>query len=256
MKISKKAKTTSVSSETTSPALGRPFHASKPLVDVDGLVVMLGGQVVLKDVSFCIHRGEFIGVIGPNGAGKTTLLRAVLGLQKAHKGKRTLTTRRIGYIPQRASLHQSQVPISVLEVVRLGSTTAAADALARVGMTDFATRPFMQLSGGQQQRVLIAKALATEPDLLILDEPTTGIDEQSQQAFYNTLQELQAQGMTIVMVSHDIDAVLQLVTRVICVNGTILYDGPPEHFEADKYLPKLYTTQHRLLHHKHGVPHA
>jgi zinc transport system ATP-binding protein len=251
-----KAKTTSASNETTSGASELPLHASKPLVDVDSLTVVLGGQPVVSDVSFCIHRSEFIGLIGPNGAGKTTLLRAVLGLQKYQQGNARVTTRRVGYIPQRTAIHQSQVPMSVLEVVQLGSRVRAMESLARVDMATFAQRPFMQLSGGQQQRVLIAKALAGDPELLILDEPTTGIDEQSQREFYKTLQELQTQGIAIIMVSHDVDAVLQLVTRVMCVNGSILYDGPPEHFETDKYLPKLYTAQHRLLHHKHGVTHA
>jgi zinc transport system ATP-binding protein len=233
------------------------LHANKALlVDVEGLSVHLGGEQVLKGVSFCIHAGEFVGLIGPNGAGKTTLVRTLLGLQRYQTGNVKVATRRIGYIPQRATMHQSQVPMSVLEVVRLGSAERAHQALQETGMADDAAKPFAELSGGQQQRVLIAKALAGNPDLLMLDEPTTGIDERSQKEFYRILQHLQTQGITIVMVSHDIDAVLQLVTRVLCVNGSILYDGPPEHFEADKYLPKLYTAQHRLLHHRHGVPHA
>ncbi|HSE60708.1 MAG TPA: metal ABC transporter ATP-binding protein [Candidatus Saccharimonadales bacterium] len=256
MKSSKKAPTTSASSGKTSPRLEQPSHASKVLVDVDGATVILGGQTVVKGVSFCVHAGEFIGLIGPNGAGKTTLLRVLLGLQQPASGDVRVATKKIGYIPQRAAVHNSQVPVSVLEVVSLGSATNAHQALAEVGMADMAAKPFTHLSGGQQQRVLIAKALAGEPDLLILDEPTTGIDERSQKEFYDILRRLQSKGMTLVMVSHDIEVVLQLVTRVICVNGGILYDGSVEHFEADEYLPKFYAAQHRILHHKHGAAHA
>lgn len=203
-----------------------------------------------------MHPGEFIGVIGPNGAGKTTLLRVLLRLQRPTAGDINVASKRIGYVPQRAAIHNSQVPVSVREVVGLGSAGMALRALAEVGMEGMADRPFTQLSGGQQQRVLIAKALAGEPELLILDEPTTGIDERSQTEFYDILRRLQAKGITLIMVSHDIDVVLQLVTRVICVNGGILYDGPAEHFEADEYLPKFFTAQHRILHHQHGAPHA
>lgn len=132
----------------------------------------------------------------------------------------------------------------------------AIQSLQNVGMADASHKLYTQLSGGQQQRVAIAKALASNPDILVLDEPTTGIDERSQSEFYGILQTLQQRGLTIIMVSHDVDAVLRLVTRVICLNRTVLYDGPAEHFEADKYLPQFYKTQHRLLHHHHGAPHV
>lgn len=210
-------------------------------------------------MSLCIHSGEFVGLIGPNGAGKTTLLRAMLGLIKPTAGVITKTdANRIGYIPQRSAMHDSQIPISVLEVVMLGtrSRATALQCLESVGMSEAAHKPFTHLSGGQQQRVSIAKALAGNPRMLVLDEPTTGIDERSQREFYEILQTLQARGMTIVMVSHDVDAVLRLVTRVVCLNRTVLYDGPAEHFEADKYMPQFYKAQHRLLHHHHGEPHV
>lgn len=206
-----------------------------------------------------MHGGEFIGLIGPNGAGKTTLLRAVLGLSKPTAGSITKAPgSRIGYIPQRSAMHDSHIPISVLEVVMLGtrSRETAMQSLHSVGMADASHKLYTQLSGGQQQRVAIAKALASNPDILVLDEPTTGIDEHSQSEFYGILQTLQQRGLTIIMVSHDVDAVLRLVTRVICLNRTVLYDGPDEHFEADKYLPQFYKNQHRLLHHHHGAPHV
>lgn len=219
----------------------------------------LGTDLALQDISLCIHAGEFVGIIGQNGAGKTTLLKTLLGLQKPTRGEVHKQKSVVGYIPQRGRLYDGLVPISVLEVVRLGSSgkkKSALEALQKVGIKELAHKRFTELSGGQQQRVIIAKALAAEADLLLLDEPTTGIDEHSQASFYALLQELQEQGITIVMVSHELDTVLNLVTRVICLNRTVLYDGDPAHFEADKYMPAEYKAEHRRLHHAHGATHA
>jgi len=234
-----------------------PSHADKQLLlDADDLSVSFGAEQVLQHVSMCVHRGEFIGLIGPNGAGKTTLLKALLGLLRPQHG--TVKKQKgmvVGYIPQRGSQAVTAVPINVMEVVLLGAhgnRTSANDALQAVRMADMARKRFADLSGGQQQRVMIAQALASQPDILFLDEPTTGIDEHSQAAFYTILHELQERGIAIVMVSHDVDTVLTLVTRVICLNGSIVYDGAPEHFESDKHLPDMYKKQHMLLHHHHG----
>lgn len=220
----------------------------------------MGSEDAIQSISLCIHRGEFIGLIGPNGAGKTTLIRTLLGLVSPTSGSVTRAAKSIiGYVPQRGNLYSAQIPISVLEVVQLGAygdRPRALAALQSVAMQDFAHRPFTELSGGQQQRIAIAKALASDPEILLLDEPTTGIDEQAQRVFYDLLRSLQQQGLTILIVSHDIDAVLNLVTRVICLNRTLLYDGPPEHFETDKYMPQTYQEQHRILHHHHGEHHA
>jgi zinc transport system ATP-binding protein len=235
------------------------LHADKELlIDVDNVSMKLGAETVIDRVSFCVHRGEFIGLIGPNGAGKTTLLRAVLGLLKPSSGMVRRQQGVVGYIPQRGSLYNASVPMSVLEVVRLGapSKAAALHALRETHMAAYAGKRFTELSGGQQQRVAIAKALAGQADLLILDEPTTGIDERSQTVFYALLHTLQEKGITIIMVSHEVETVVKLVTRVMCLNRGMLYDGPPEHFEADKYLPSAYKAQHLLLHHHHGGEHA
>jgi zinc transport system ATP-binding protein len=231
------------------------LHAAKKLlIDLDEVSVLLGGEQVLDSVSLCVHNGEFIGLIGPNGAGKTTLLRAILGLQSTTSGVVRRTDATYEYIPQRGNLYNGLVPMSVLEVVMIGSRgnrISALETLQTVRLEDAADKSFSELSGGQQQRVAIAKALAANAEVLILDEPTTGIDEQSQRDFYALLSELQAGGVTIIMVSHEVEAVLKLVTRVICINRSLLYDGPPEHFESDKYLPKVYTAQHQQLHHHH-----
>jgi len=237
------------------PTSAMHLHAdSTLLVDVDNITVQIGAELVLDSVSFCIHSGEFIGLIGPNGAGKTTLLKTMLGLLKPTKGKVTMRQAAVGYIPQRGNIYNGTVPMSVLEIVKLGSRGSrpvALSALDDVDMTRFAGKSFQGLSGGQQQRVAIAKALASNADVLILDEPTTGIDERSQTAFYELLRGLQQKGITIIMVSHEVDTVLKLVTRVICLNRGILYDGPPEHFETDKYLPGAFRAQHIQLHHHH-----
>lgn len=244
----------------TSKTSEQRLHANKPLlIDVDDVSVKLGDEYALKNISLCVHPGEFIGLIGPNGAGKTTLLRTILGLIKPTSGRVDTDNTAISYVPQRGNLYNSQIPISVLEIVRLGamgSTQAAMEALTLLGMQDLAHKSFTELSGGQQQRTAIAKALASQPQIIILDEPTTGIDEAAQRGFYAMLQTLQQQGITIIIVSHDIDAVLTLVTRVICLSQSIVYDGAPEHFEADTYMPRAYNAQHRILHHHHGEPHA
>lgn len=210
-------------------------------------------------MSFCVHAGEFLGIIGPNGAGKTTLLRAILGLIEPTSGKITRQKSVISYIPQHGNLYTGNVPMSVEEVVRLGSrgsSSLAKQALETVGLSQAAKRRFSDLSGGQRQRVAIAKALASNPDILILDEPTTGIDEQSQSEFYTTLHTLQKKGITVITVAHEIDTVLKEASRVVCLNRTILYDGLPQQFDAKKHMPNFYKAQHELLHHQGEHHHA
>lgn len=260
MNRKKLVKTISASNGRTSGISEVRLHADKRLlIDADSISVRLGSELVIDRVSICIHSGEFIGLIGPNGAGKSTLLKALLGLIRPTNGTITRQKAIYDYVPQRGNLYGGITPLSVLEVVKLGSRgdeRTARQALETVQMELFAAKRFNELSGGQQQRIVIAKALAASADVLILDEPTTGIDEQSQREFYTVLRALQAKGITIIMVSHEVDTVLTLVTRVICLNRSVLYDGLPEHFEADQYLPSVYTDQHRQLHHRHGESHV
>lgn len=231
-----------------------------PQISIDNLSVRYGTETVLDTVSCRVSKGEFIGLIGPNGAGKTTLLRVILGLIVPSSGAvihRYNTV--LGYVPQRGNLYNGTVPISVLEVVMLGadgSKSKAMEALRSVRMEAYASKRFTELSGGQQQRVSIAKALASKADVLILDEPTTGVDEHSQTDFYNLLRDLHERDTTIIVVSHEVDTVLKLVTRVICLNRTILYDGSVEQFEMAKYMPSAYAKYHVQLHHHHGESHA
>ncbi len=208
------------------------------------------GPLVLDHVDLEIADGEFVAIAGPNGGGKTTLLRIALGLERPLTGRaelfgepagRASNRHRIGYLAQRARLG-IESPITVNEVVAAGRVPARgvlgrlgtadrlriAAAIDRVGLTAFARRPIATLSGGQQQRALIAKALAGEPRLLVLDEPTAGVDVDSQEALAALLDELHRElGATVALVSHEFGAVERYVERLVLVRGTIVFDGDP-----------------------------
>jgi zinc transport system ATP-binding protein len=209
-----------------------------------------GGAAVLRNVNVDIRSGEFVGLAGPNGGGKTTLLRLALGLERPTEGKALLFGEpaeafagraRLGYLAQRAVV-EIDAPATVRELVAAGrlarrglarrfsrSDRAAVEAaIARVGLTAQADLPVQGLSGGQQQRASIAKALAGEPDLLVLDEPTAGVDADAQESFAALLGELHSElGATIVFVSHEFGAVEPFVERLVLVRGEIVFDGPP-----------------------------
>ena len=207
------------------------------------------GVRVLEDVSLAVAPGEFVAIAGPNGGGKTTLLRLVLGLEQPGEGAVRVFGRkagkggdsRIGYLPQRSRL-LGEAPVTVREIVSTGRLApsgiwgplrrpdrdAVARAIETVGLGDRADAPLRTLSGGMQQRALIAKALASEPTLLALDEPTTGVDAASQESLGLLLETLRADlGVTILYVSHEFGAVEHVVDRIVLVRGGIVYDGPP-----------------------------
>jgi zinc transport system ATP-binding protein len=209
------------------------------------------GGTVLRDVDLRIAPGEFVAIAGPNGGGKTTLLRLVLGLESPTSGTVSLfgdpvgsSSRHsnLGYLAQRAQL-RVDAPVTVREVVAAGRVRSGRllgrlggedrlridDAIARVGLSDRADTELRRLSGGQQQRAFIAKALAGEPALLALDEPTTGVDAESQEALGELLAHLNDElGVTILYVSHEFGAVERHVARIVLVRGGIVYDGPPD----------------------------
>jgi zinc transport system ATP-binding protein len=222
-----------------------------PAVELDSVRFAYGrGGPVLRDVNLRIGEGEFVAIAGPNGGGKTTLLRLVLGLERPDAGVVRLYgepaerfSRRavLGYLPQRASL-MLDAPVTVREVVAAGTLPARGivgrlrrsdrervdEAIELVGLTDRADAELRRLSGGQQQRALIAKALAGRPRLLALDEPTTGVDAESQEALGELLARLHADlGVTVLYVSHEFGAVERHVQRLVLVRGTIVFDGPP-----------------------------
>jgi zinc transport system ATP-binding protein len=207
------------------------------------------GRPVLTGVDLRIEPGEFVAIAGPNGGGKTTLLRLALGLERPTRGEvllfgqspRAFADRaRIGYLAQRTKIG-GRAPVTVREVVEAGRAplrpigrlrredrAAVDEALERVGMSHLARRPISQLSGGQQQRAFIAKALATYPTLLVLDEPTTGVDVEAQDALAALLDRLHVDlGVTILYVSHEFGAVEHFVQRLVLVRERIVFDGPP-----------------------------
>ena len=196
---------------------------------------------VLRDVDLEVQRGEFVAIAGPNGGGKTTLVRLVVGLEQPTAGRVELMVRKVGYLPQRTQAG-IDAPVTVRELVTTGRASrtrllgplSAADrvsveeAIDRVGLSSSADRRLTTLSGGQQQRAFIAKALAADPELLVLDEPTTGVDVEAQDAIASLLQRLRSElEMTILYVSHEFGAVERFVERIVLVRGGIVFDGPP-----------------------------
>lgn len=201
------------------------------LIDAKGLTVRLDGNEVLTGVSMRVKAGEIVTILGPNGSGKSTLLRALLGILPLAAGAVTRAKGlRVGYVPQRLAVDRT-LPMTVRRFlslpVRVGDAEATA-ALARVGVPDVATRQMGELSGGQFQRVLLARALLARPQLLILDEPTQGLDQPGEAAFYRLIEEVRREtGVAVLMVSHDLHVVMAASDRVICLNGHICCEGTP-----------------------------
>ncbi len=211
----------------------------RPVVQIAGMTFSYNGASVLENVTLTINEGDFVGIIGPNGGGKTTLLKIILGLLQPNEGtvrvfgKAPGVSRpRAGYVPQHAALDM-KFPVNVMDVVLLGrlgkgrpfgpfgkaDKEAARRALETLEVPDLAKKTYGDLSGGQQQRVLIARALASEPELLLLDEPTANLDLQMETDFYELLTRLNEK-LTIVMVSHDLGVVSRFFRRVVCVKRT------------------------------------
>jgi len=225
-------------------------------------------ELVLRDVNITIPEGDFVCIVGPNGSGKTTLLKLALGLLKPTRGQVEVlgqpprkAGRRIGYVPQHPRL-DPLFPVSALDVAlmgRLGRTPGvgrwrsddreqARSALAEVGLADHEGRHFASLSGGQKQRVLIARALAGEPDLLLLDEPTAGLDAHVEEGFYQLLRELNNR-LTIALVSHDLGFVSGFVKSVVCVGRDVVVH--PTSQITGAVIADLYGTDMRLVRHDH-----
>ncbi|MDX6651988.1 MAG: manganese/iron transport system ATP-binding protein [Solirubrobacterales bacterium] len=217
-----------------------------------------GGPPVLSGVDMSIDRGEFVAIAGPNGGGKTTLVRLIVGLERPGAGEVLLggspdQPRRlpIGYLPQRADA-RLDAPITVTELVlagrvpvrgvlaplRAADRRAAAEAIERVGLTELRDRPITRLSGGQRQRAFIAKALAGEPELLVLDEPTAGVDADAQEALAALLDGLRRDlGVTVLYVSHEFGAIEPYVERLLLIRGGIVFDGKPSELPSSWHDP-------------------
>jgi len=235
--------------------------STEPAIQVEDLWFSYGPRSVLKGVSMKVPPGSFTALIGPNGAGKSTLLRLLLGVLKPQKGRISILGKSpgrqgqpIGYVPQRIRLPRG-FPLSVMDVVLMGrygnlgffhrpgpeDRTRAAEALDSVGMLPVRDRGFEDLSGGQQQRVLIARALVGDPCLLILDEPTAGLDPAARARFYGRVCDLQrARGLTLFCASHDVEDVAQHAQTLILLDHTVRAMGPPQDVLVSRVVPEVY----------------
>lgn len=249
---------------------------TNPVIEVRDVSFGYGKDLVLDRVSLTVARGEYLGLIGPNGSGKTTLLRLILGLLPLTRGEirlfgtpvqRFRDRWRVGYVAQKAASFNSAFPATVEEVVFTGLAArrgilrrftpsdrlAVRQALDRVGLLPFKDRLVGRLSGGQQQRVFIARALVSRPELLILDEPTVGVDASAEGQFYRLIRSLRAEmGLTVILVSHDIGAISHEVSALACLNRRLFYHGSPADFGTEEQLCELYGHEVvRIQHHHH-----
>ena len=210
---------------------GLPDCRAMSLIAADHICVRFDGGEVLHDVSLQIAPGEIVTILGPNGSGKSTLLRALLGILPLSGGRILRQAGlRIGYVPQRLMIDRT-MPITVRRFLSLPvrvTDAAATEALARVGMAGHGKDQMTALSGGQLQRVLLARALLAKPQILMLDEPTQGLDQQGEAAFYRLIEEVRRDtGAAVLMISHDLHVVMAASDRVICLNGHICCEGTP-----------------------------
>lgn len=237
------------------------------ILEIKNLTVQYPDVRALDDVSFGVNQGDFLGIIGPNGAGKSTLFDSMLGLNTKYTGtikffgedirKSKNYLKEIGYVPQKP-IFEKNFPATVSDVVRMGlrnesNKNKIDEILQQLWIHELRNRRIGELSGGQLQRVFIAKALVNNPKILILDEPVTGIDQQSIELFYSILRELNSkQKITIIWSSHDLDAVNQLANHVACLNRTLFFHGESEKFFSNDELVKQYSEasmQEHMHHH-------
>lgn len=234
------------------------------VININNVSYRYNSDLVLENVSFAVEQGDLLGIIGPNGAGKTTLFCLMLGLLEGYQGKITMfnadirknrkVLKKIGYIPQKKSIEKG-FPATVEEIVSLGVyerkpyKDKIISAIETVGLFKQKDKRIGELSGGQQQRVLIAKALVNNPQLLILDEPTTGIDLEAQNRFYALLRKLNSENkITTILASHDLDAINKLANKVACVNRKMFFHGEAHEFFGNAQLLKAYSESTMQAH--------
>lgn len=253
-----------------------PMKFQVPIFDVQDLSFAVKDQLILKNITLQVFSGEYIAVIGPNGGGKTTLVRLLLGLEKPTSGKIMIYGKdiakfknwhKIGYVPQRASLVDVNFPATVLDIVKMGRTPTqklwtpfskkdaqiVEDVMQKMDITHLRDKMVGTLSGGQRQRVMIARALASSPEILILDEPNTGVDVKSQHRFYELLRKLnKEEGITILFITHDVGVIADDIARLFTINQSATICNDPKRALTCEEVSELYGIEAHLLHnHKH-----
>lgn len=246
------------------------MEAGTPAIRLEGVTAGYAGDLVLRDLSFEVAPGELLGAVGPSGSGKTTLLRLLTGQAEAYAGavsvfgqpvRRGRPTRRVGYVPQLDTIDWD-FPLTVEQVALLGLTAdsrripwfsraerrTVAATLERLGLADLAKRHIRELSGGQQQRMFLARAMARQADLILLDEPTSGVDMVTRHDVLHLLGDLNADGVTILLTTHDLNWVAAHLPRVLCLNGAIVGDGHPIEVFTPDVLRATYGAEVRVIH--------
>lgn len=244
------------------PLSGLPSRVSdQPLVELDDLACGYDGRAVLERIALAIQPGQFAGIVGPSGSGKTTVLRAILGMADIfHGAVRYPSTDgrrpRIGYVPQLETIDWS-FPVTVEQVVLMGLAAESgpfpwarkadrrrmAALLERLGILDCAKRHIRDLSGGQQQRVFLARALIRNPELLLLDEPTSGADIKTRHEVLHLLHELNREGIAVLLTTHDLNSVAAHLPWVICLNQRIVAQGTPDDVFTPEILSRTYGSE-------------
>jgi zinc transport system ATP-binding protein len=252
-------------------------HADEAVVKLTSVSFQYEDKMVLEDISFSLYRGDFVGIVGPNGSGKSTLMKLILGLLPATHGTVELFGQplqkfrdwtKVGYVAQQVAHGAGGFPATVREVVSSGLVGKVGmfrrlqshhhekvrEVVERVGLSKKLNDRIGNLSGGQLQRVFIARALVAEPELLILDEPTVGVDQESIEQFYELLRSLKEEnGMTMMIVSHDVGVMTQWVNKVACLQRNLHFHGTAHEFahNQEKILQKMYGDTIKLLAHHH-----
>ncbi len=252
--------------------LHRPDPNARPIVELKNVSAGYNGVPVLRDVDLKVLPGDFVGLLGPSGSGKTTLLRTILGAVKARSGEVRVYDKRVrggrskaGYVPQVDTIDWN-FPVTVEEAVMMGRTAfnpllpwfrkqerdLAYNMMERLGIANLGKRHIRQLSGGQQQRVFLARALVSSPELLLLDEPTAGVDFKTRDDVMHLLHDLNHAGVTILISTHQINTVAVHLPRIVCINGTIVADGLPQQVITPHILREVYGADMQVIQY-HGM---
>lgn len=249
-----------------------PHDPDAPILNLEHVTVRYNGRTALRDITLCLKRGERLAVVGPNGAGKSTLFKMVAGILRAAEGEVRVGGHEpvghicIAYVPQRSDVDWS-FPVTVADVVMMGRTGKLGllrgprardwqlvhENLEMVGLVDYADRQIAELSGGQQQRMFIARALAQEAAIMLLDEPLTGLDLPAQEDIFHILDELRTRSVTVLIATHDLDLAAARFDRVMLLNRILLGIGPPEQVFTPGNLRRAYGSHVQLIETDDGV---